>query len=410
MSSNFMRICLPNVSFIIVSTVISAAASFSPVENINYAVSIPSNTASTGGGNIYFQIIAPSTYQWVGIGIGQQMMGAAIFVVYADGTGNVTISPRAGVGETMPLYNPNAASGTTRLAGSGVRDGMMVANVRYTTAASTLQVNSSSSAWIGAWKSGTPLDTASPSTIINGHDAHAQYTLDLTKAVIALDSNPFLASNSTLGTLESGAAATGVKFRVSEIKNFQGAHGIIMALVVVVLLPLGAMLIPTIGRVWLHAAVQLISLAGLIIGLGLGIYLAHMTDLLYRSAGTTHTVFGTVIICLFILQPVLGLTHHRRFENDGRQGVFGHLHVWYGRTLIILAVVNGGLGLILADNSRCGVIAYGAVAGVMASLYIVIVLRARFPSLKILQKKNVPNVEIVGMLRRNEPHAIDKSR
>jgi hypothetical protein len=51
--------------------------------------------------------------------------------------------------------------------------------------------------------------------------------------------------------------------------------------------------------------------------------------------------------------------------------------MWYGRILIILGVVNGGLGLKLAANSHGGEIAYGVVAGVMAIAYAGIVALKR---------------------------------
>ena len=50
------------------------------------------------------------------------------------------------------------------------------------------------------------------------------------------------------------------------------------------------------------------------------------------------------------------------------------MHIWYGRALFIMAIVNGGLGLQLAARlgSRTigGEIAYGVVAGVVGLVYI----------------------------------------
>lgn len=40
------------------------------------------------------------------------------------------------------------------------------------------------------------------------------------------------------------------------------------------------------------------------------------------------------------------------------------LHIWYGRILILLGIVNGGLGLRLADNSDGGEVAYGVIGGI----------------------------------------------
>jgi hypothetical protein len=44
---------------------------------------------------------------------------------------------------------------------------------------------------------------------------------------------------------------------------------------------------------------------------------------------------------------------------------------------MILAVINGGLGLQLAANTRSGEIVYGVLAGVMAVLYVVVVVVKR---------------------------------
>jgi hypothetical protein len=44
---------------------------------------------------------------------------------------------------------------------------------------------------------------------------------------------------------------------------------------------------------------------------------------------------------------------------------------------MVLAVVNGGLGLRLAANSKTGEIVYGVLAGVMCVVYIVVVVIKR---------------------------------
>lgn len=57
------------------------------------------------------------------------MAGANIFIMYTDASGsNVTIAPRLGLGEFQP--NADTATKLTLLAGSGVSNGMMTANVK----------------------------------------------------------------------------------------------------------------------------------------------------------------------------------------------------------------------------------------------------------------------------------------
>jgi hypothetical protein len=59
------------------------------------------------------------------------MAQATIFVMYADGNGNVTLSGRAGGGgHVMPEPDSALQAGITLLEGSGIVNGKMVANVR----------------------------------------------------------------------------------------------------------------------------------------------------------------------------------------------------------------------------------------------------------------------------------------
>lgn len=57
------------------------------------------------------------------------MSGANIFMIYSNAAGNnVTLSPRLGVGETDPSLTSTANA--VLLEGSGIQNGMMVANVK----------------------------------------------------------------------------------------------------------------------------------------------------------------------------------------------------------------------------------------------------------------------------------------
>lgn len=103
-------------------------ASVCPKTDVCFKLNIPESTVSSGNGDIFFQISAPDTYNYVALGQGSSMSGANIFVVYTAGNGNVTISPRLGTGHTMPQLNSDAK--VTLLEGSGVSNGKMVANVR----------------------------------------------------------------------------------------------------------------------------------------------------------------------------------------------------------------------------------------------------------------------------------------
>ena len=112
-------------------TVTAQIAKYCPSDSggICYRLNVPEQTASSGNGDIFFQIQGPSTKQWIAVGQGTGMTGANIFVIYADGSGtNVTLSPRLGKGHFQPLFNSEAQ--VFLLEGSGIANGQMTANVR----------------------------------------------------------------------------------------------------------------------------------------------------------------------------------------------------------------------------------------------------------------------------------------
>ncbi|PKY04118.1 hypothetical protein P168DRAFT_318459 [Aspergillus campestris IBT 28561] len=150
------------------------------------------------------------------------------------------------------------------------------------------------------------------------------------------------------------------------------AHGVIMALAFGVMMPLGVIAIGFLnirGSIWIHAAWQLISWCLMIAGFGLGVRIARITDKAYNNA---HTKIGTIVVAMLLVQPLFGLIHHIRFRKTHRPNAWTHLHVWYGRMLILLGIINGGLGLQLAANSRGGEIAYGVVGGILGACVLLV--------------------------------------
>jgi hypothetical protein len=75
-----------------------------------------------------------------------------------------------------------------------------------------------------------------------------------------------------------------------------------------------------------------------------------------------------------LLQPFIGLLHHRRFISTQGQSFWTFIHLWYGRVLILLGIVNGGLGLQLAANTKGGTIAYSILGGVTGALFCALIV------------------------------------
>lgn len=70
----------------------------------------------------------------------------------------------------------------------------------------------------------------------------------------------------------------------------------------------------------------------------------------------------------------MGLIHHLAYRKKHVRGLLGYIHIWYGRSLLILGIIYGGLGLQLARNTKGGEIVYGLVAGLVAMSYLTILM------------------------------------
>jgi hypothetical protein len=408
-------------------------------DGLSYAVNIPSTTAAGKGNTIFFQLKAPSGTEWIGLGQGSGMVGANIFMVYADGTGNVTLSPRSGVGHSEPQYN--SAASATLLAGSGVMsDGSMIANVRCDSCLSwsggSMNPTDSNSAWIWAVKNGNAVDSTDTSANLPQHDVMGSTTLDLTNAAGGSSSNPFVVAASSPSSAASGpasassAAATqqtatqavstqtfgsttvvvpvatsapsssssssgsssGSSIMTNVDATRQG-HAIVMSLVFVVLMPLAALTLylPYTKKVpHIHAPLQILSIILVIAGLALGVQLAKPLSL---TTGY-HQIVGYVVVAILLsAQPTLGLLQHLHFRRTGTRSGMGLAHQWLGRTVIILGVVNGGLGM--RQSGPVGTswvptyapILYATVAAVVFLIYIAVVVGTA------MKKRNVGPTE-----------------
>ncbi|KAF9889502.1 hypothetical protein FE257_007212 [Aspergillus nanangensis] len=360
------------------SSAVAEISTFSPPtrNDVFYSVAVPDSTASSGSGPLLFQIKAPDTVQWVGLAQGTHMAGANMFVLYASSsTQNVTLSPRSGKGHVQPKFNPDAQ--VTLLDGSGIRDGVMTANVRcdncLTWQGGSMDPRSSSSSWLFAYKDGQPLSSNSVAEDITFHDNFGGMEVDLSQAK-STATNPFLnydPSKSATSAGGQGADDGGMANAMTMVK----AHGFLMSFAFVLMFPIFALLVPLpvpISVAKVHAPLQALTLAVAISGMGLGIKIAIFADK-WKNA---HPIIGIIVMSMLILfQPAMGLLQHMHFRRTGGKSLFAYGHRWLGRGAILLGIINGGLGFGLVGvgtpvSPRGAMIAYSVIAGVMGLVYV----------------------------------------
>ncbi|KAF2728635.1 CBD9-like protein [Polyplosphaeria fusca] len=422
-------------------------ASVSPANDITFRINIPQDTASSGNGDIFFSLSAPTDYEWVALGQGSRMSGSNIFVVYTSSDGNnVTLSPRLASDYNQPSFSK--AAQVTLLEGSGVSNGRMTANVKCSNCQSwdggSADFKADSGNWVyAAHTSGGPKNDDSQSASISKHDERDAFSWSYASAKGGDSVNPLLNSAVPSGTAGGGGSATSCVPRPTGAAASNGAsssggatatktddndgprhgpptgwpygpgasptaspwdhnkrqnvnycddsanagftplgsmgpsgnqrtmliaHGTLAALAFVIFFPMGAIAIRLAsfpGVVWLHAAFQVFAYLVYIAAFGLGVYIANGLNMLDRY----HPIIGIVVfVCLFF-QPIFGFLHHSLFKKYQTRTFWSYAHLWLGRLVITLGIINGGLGFMLADTmgmgSRSGMIAYSVIAGII---------------------------------------------
>jgi Cytochrome domain of cellobiose dehydrogenase len=349
------------------------------------------------------------------------MRGSNMFLMYASGSNNITLSPRLGRGEFQPSVN--TAAQITLLEGTGMSaDGVMTANIRCDSCLNwdggSMSPTGGQTNWIWSIKRGNAVNSADISAGLRQHDAYGDFTFDLAVATSSDSANPFLqvatatqsagssqpsssgdgdtdsdqpssGSSGSASGGSSGSSSGSSQGGSSNTSLIRTSHGTIMAVVFLLLLPIGALMIylPFSRKVLLaHAPIQVLSVALLIVGVILGVILGVRID----EYDGYHQIIGYIVVsCLLLFQPVLGLIQHLRHRKFGERTIFGHIHRWLGRSLILLGVINGGLGLYITGEigsesvPTWAVIAYSVIAAVVGIIYIVIA-----GSSGILRKRN----------------------
>ncbi|KEF56290.1 uncharacterized protein A1O9_07871 [Exophiala aquamarina CBS 119918] len=343
-----------------------------PETDVCFSLNVPEQSASSGTGDIYFQLSAPVTYSWVALAQGTMMSNANMFVMYssADGT-NVTLSPRTAPGHTMPTHNE--AADVSLLDGSGISNGRMTANVRCGNCDSwdtgTMSLQGSNSDWLYAYSQGSPINSDDTNVPILQHDRQGGFQWDLSRATGGSDTNPFTDAATTTTTTSVGGQNSWQRLSTQTQRRFVQVHGALASLAFVAILPIGAILVRLTsfrGLVWTHGGVQVFGYVVFVVAAGLGIFIARGVTYLQEP----HAIIGLILLGIFFFMPFIGIIHHRIYKKVQERTVWSYGHIFTGRVGVILGMINGGLGLQLADARRSHAIVYGVFAGLIGAVYI----------------------------------------
>lgn len=151
-------------------------------------------------------------------------------------------------------------------------------------------------------------------------------------------------------------------------------HGLAVCVAFVILMPVGVIFLrifPSSVR-W-HWVNQTFASILAIVGILFGFYLSTMYTK-SESFNSTHQIIGIVVIVAVILQWFIGFWHHRLYKKLQSPTYYGVAHRYLGRIAILLAVVNGGIGLTWSSATTKMVLAYSIIVAVIGILTIAALL------------------------------------
>jgi len=116
-------------------------------------------------------------------------------------------------------------------------------------------------------------------------------------------------------------------------------HAIFLGGSFVLLFPLGVIILRWFGSVRIHYLMQLTAVIICIVGLGIAIAFSEM-DPEYRDMGEGHQIIGIVTVAGLLVQSIFGYVHHINYQSLGRRTWVSHLHMWTGRVLVVIGMLN----------------------------------------------------------------------
>ncbi|KAK3985996.1 hypothetical protein QBC44DRAFT_145118 [Cladorrhinum sp. PSN332] len=318
--------------------------------------------------DINFYIDAPQWYSYTGIGFGADMSDALILVMHRDASGTgVTVSPRRSTGHTEPIHDAKVRI-TLNPFDRVVPE--MRANGTCHSCRSLLQgpwaATSGDSVFPMIYAFGpnkVSVRTDALDAPLRRHVGHGEFSVSLSDAVGIGGIGP-------LNLTEIRARGPEVDMRHTSAKA-SVAHGVLFAITAVAIAPFD-MLVATFLKKWpkLHAVTT-----GGYFAFAMGAFVPGVVvssqHIITKKFATPHQILGMITIVFMTLNLLLGvgLWHvKRRIWADFKDApktvtVLDKAHLWAGRLMWVLLLVNVGLGLNLSARRNTFILGYAALVG-----------------------------------------------
>ncbi|OAA46044.1 integral membrane protein [Metarhizium rileyi] len=326
-------------------------------KNVAFAFTVPNDNDNPR--STFFSIRVPKKYTWGGVGLGSDdMKGALFLIIYQNADGNnVTFSPRVAHGNYEPSFF-DEMRWTVVSNNTGIIDDHMVFTAVCTESCRTwpggdttggyIDVSSPRQKAIYAVGPEGTLKDDSPSAGLRYHQEYGVFSIDMERTRGAADA-PVLNKDSKREGTEQISRDT----KQSDYKA--RLHATFMIFFIIGMMNFGIVLLRACGWAKWHALNQIVATMGVLAGLALGV----LTSFNYqrsRSFKHYHQVLGYIIVAAILAQLGLGVKHHFEYQRTKTPTIFGRIHLWMGRLILLLAVVNAIIGFTFAQKGMSAVI------------------------------------------------------
>ncbi|KAI9823260.1 MAG: hypothetical protein M1826_000203 [Phylliscum demangeonii] len=319
-------------------------------QNLTFALNVPNNASAD---DMFFYLSGPVSNSYIAVGIGSEMAGALMFIAYPGADGRkAVLSPRIATDEIEPVYTSDVQVDV--LDGSGVSGGILTVMGHChhcrTWKGGKLDFQSTTQPWIYAIGHDDGLHSDSVTARLRQHVKFGDFSLDMRQAT----GEPGVPNAANVTA--AAAARDGNQGADSATRTM---HALFMLFVFVIMFPVGALFLRLFGMVRAHMLTQLGGVLIVIVGSALGIKLSTVYDK-SKNFRSGHQIIGLVVLCVIISQAALGLIHHRLYlkNHDQRKSPIRWAHRIIGPLVILLGIVNGGIGFDFANSSRSRIVIY----------------------------------------------------
>ncbi|GIZ40473.1 hypothetical protein CKM354_000380900 [Cercospora kikuchii] len=334
-------------------------------------------------GDVYFHMNAPASHSWMGVGFGSSMKDTRMIISYIGDDGHTLInSPRMSKGHSEPEWekdiridnvrNDTYAPFSNTLSPDGIMISHAVCRNCSSWATGSIDTTSKTQPFIFALGPNVTLHSDDLNAPLHIHEFHGVFQLDMTVATNSTGWYGRVPAPQDPGLQVGDSYWAFANYFSSNVYNTgrdsewaQIVHAVFMSLAFLLVFPLGAISLRLLRRAPIHAGFQVVGLGLVVIGLGLGVYASQLYNK-SKHFKSAHQVIGLFIFAGILLQIGLGLSHHIIFLRSGTPTVLGKIHRFLGLSIMVLGVINGGLGLNFAGSS---VVGYSVAVAIMAVIF-----------------------------------------